>query len=49
MPKTQAHWVYDLLTVLAVVLVSAFVFWALPAEARGAGPDAAAAHLTGPR
>jgi hypothetical protein len=33
MPKSRTHWGYDLLTVLLVALVSAFVFWALPAQA----------------
>lgn len=33
MPKSQAHWGYDLLTVLLVALVSALVFWLVPAQA----------------
>jgi hypothetical protein len=33
MPKSQQHWGYDLLTVLLVVLVGAFVFWLVPAQA----------------
>jgi hypothetical protein len=33
MPKSKTHWGYDLLTVLLVVLVSAFVFWAVPVQA----------------
>jgi hypothetical protein len=38
MPKSQTHWGYDLLTVLLVVAVSAFVFWAVPAQAEVAWP-----------
>jgi hypothetical protein len=33
MPKSRPHWGYDLLTVLLVALVGAFVFWAVPAQA----------------
>jgi hypothetical protein len=33
MPKSRAHWGYDLLTVLLVALVSALVFWVVPAQA----------------
>ncbi|HVK31792.1 MAG TPA: hypothetical protein VM845_04710 [Burkholderiaceae bacterium] len=33
MPKSRAHWGYDLLTVLLVALVGAFVFWVVPAQA----------------
>ena len=33
MPQSQSHWGYDLLTVLVVVAIGAFVFWALPVQA----------------
>lgn len=34
MPKSQPHWGYDLLTVVVVVAIGAFVFWALPVQAQ---------------
>jgi hypothetical protein len=43
MPKSKTHWGYDLLTVVLVGLVSAFVFWAVPAQA---GPGTSEAVLS---